>query len=485
MGELTSLEQLPLNIILQILTYLNIQDLQNVSRTCRTLRVLCNESIAYNRYLIEWTADSWRKRRLMYSFLAICNSRRNILRMMTNYSLTMAEALGYVHDRVRLGYSDLVYILDRSRQGLFKLGTEIEADSAKEAHTAGDNESSELPDTTMTELLGDQLENENTDISFAMASGIEPGDQEDADEYDYFTCPQSPGSALGVRVNAFEPRSKKRARGDDDGMTYLKILQGFHKVSSNTCGTQRQSLFDAAHDEVPVKQNDENCSDTDATPTKPYTGYAHRPRRCSSNANETSLSGPCSHELLSGESFHYSPHSSHGDSVSSIFSDTPRLSDPCNSRGWTMGFELDHISDGNFSGSDSSSSDEYIKQLQTSMKVREKAVLFEKLIAKGTEKAITKKCPAESADARRKISQSYLEELHRCNTASTLPSPDEIIANSKDWDRYGSPFFLDLWEAGKTSSRKHSLDASRRNAPQRRQLKAFVTDGNRICYERL
>ncbi|AET39216.1 Mfb1p Ecym_4137 [Eremothecium cymbalariae DBVPG len=473
MSDYVTLEQLPLNIIFGILTYLSLQDLQNVAQTCKLLRVLCNESIAYGKYSKDSSVRTSRTRRLMQDFLSICDDRRKIIRTLTNYNLTITEALGYIQTRMDLGSFDLAYSGSDGDEQTYWKAKPHNTDAFKSTTSPPDGadivEDLRCPHSGLDESTQRQGFECDSELS------VEPGDQDD--EVPYLErspmrvyTPQLPHSVVPTTF-------RKRAASDYDGLTYLKILKGAYTMVI-TSPINTRSL-----------QSKDN-TDIDRTPTRSRIQH-HQIDTVSGKNYVTPNSGSSNHHRLSPEalSFHVSPHSSHGDSGSSIFSDTPRLSDAMNARSWTMGYELDHVFDGHSGDSDSTNPTEYIKQLQNSVKVKDKAVLFEKLLTESAQRAKIKRVNGTLfLESKRDISRCYLEELERCNSNAPLVSPDDAISNANDevWDKIAHTAVQEGWNKMKRVERKYSNSVNSRSTPQRRtQLKAFVTNDNRICYERL
>ncbi|QLQ81951.1 hypothetical protein HG537_0G02050 [Torulaspora globosa] len=227
---------------------------------------------------------------------------------------------------------------------------------------------------------------------------------------------------------------------NDGKMTYLKILQGFNNLAL------------AAQD----------CTKSDEEVVTPS-------------------EDPVSYEPVVTETKIVSPAASNysKSSAASIFSDLPpKLSN----RGWHSSiYELEHVSDhtdASTSECDTSSSTDSIVRLRNSTKVKDKAALFEKLFSQDYE--ITKspkKCRKNKsygalsptirpASEKRSISQGYLEELERCSLATQNSSYDyDVDLNTlKDQDKKSK--------------------SARPRIFRRSKLTAFVTEDNKICYEK-
>ncbi|CAR25848.1 hypothetical protein ZYGR_0A04200 [Zygosaccharomyces rouxii] len=180
-------------------------------------------------------------------------------------------------------------------------------------------------------------------------------------------------------------------------------------------------------------------------------------------------------------------------SANSTFSELPpRLS---NSEWSSPINELNTLSDVSVHGisdCESTSSANSLDKLRSSNKVRDKAALFEKLMAEDVNhttrsqgKSMKRKSygllshffPDRSFDTRdRNVSQGYIEELARCNgepAATTAPGElQDTQANDNTLECTEEPL-----------SKKNYRNNSK--GIQRNRLKAFVTQGNRICYEKI
>lgn len=401
-----SLIELPLNVLFRILCFLELEELRNVARCCKLMRILANENLMLTNNLVELNSsrDQW-TRRLFFDVFDILNGSRHVLMKLTMESrVSIFDSVRYVQQKCELGYSA--------------------------------NESQLL-------LM------QNEDLDFM-------NDIRDAKEN-------------------YESGTKDRGK---ETLTYLKILQGFHNLALASPDNTEEIT-------APV-QDDEDL----ATPVK----------------NDTTIFQPCPKQTrtISPTTSSYSK-SSEG----SLFSDLPpKLSD----RGWHSSiYELEHVSDhasASDSEDDSSSSNDSMVRLRNSTKVKDKAALFEKLISKDFGLLSNpKKCQArksygalsaENVDSRpastkRTISQGYLKELERCNLPSRSSTPilqedptrtDRSI--SKYQDHILSEYDIEIEaltdfqdDSGKRPRKLNS------RISQRSKLKAFVTEDNKICYERL
>ena len=147
-------------------------------------------------------------------------------------------------------------------------------------------------------------------------------------------------------------------------------------------------------------------------------------------------------------------------------------------------------------------------RLRNSTKVKDKAALFEKLISKdfgllsNPKKCQTRKSygalSADSIDLRpasskRTISQGYLKELERCNLPSRSSTPilqEDLTRTDRSISKYQDHILAeyDVEIKALTDFQDDSGKRPRKlnsRISQRSKLKAFVTEDNKICYERL
>lgn len=241
-------------------------------------------------------------------------------------------------------------------------------------------------------------------------------------------------------------------RNDEEALSYMRILQGAHEEDTKLV-------------------------------------EKHRVMSPEPNDWETKLEKPM--KVISPTCSDYSK-----SSANSTFSELPpRLS---NSEWSSPINELNALSDESVHGisdGESTSSADFLDKLRSSNKVKDKAALFEKLMVKDTDrttrsqnksmKSMKRKSygllshffPDRSSNASdRNVSQGYIEELARCNgepaTATTLEGLQSTYKNDDE-----------LESAGELASKKTFRNNSK--GTQRNRLKAFVTQGNRICYEKI
>lgn len=411
----TSLTQLPLNVLFQIICFLDMEDLRNVSKSCRMLRILANENLILSNHLVELHKyrNEWTQRLLFDVFDILNGSRRLLMKLTLEHNVSIFESVRYIQDRYDLAYSA----------------------SGKQM------------------LL---LRNEDPDFV---------DDVRNANE-DY--------------VNDEGKTNTKNC--ERETLTYLKILQGFHNLAIAAPDRAEQAAEKTV--KTPMKKDDDD--------TAMYETNLKQTRTVSPTASNYSRS-----------------------SAASIFSDLPpKLSD----RGWHSSiYELEHVSDDadacNSDG-DSSSSTESIVRLRNSTKVKDKAALFEKLFSRDYEISKSpKKCRKKKsygaltaatigpelpgsrpASGKRTISQGYLEELERCNLptrSNPLSSFNEDLQNvHKPTLKYQHHLLNEHDTDLKTFTNRLSEEDDRKNLrprtriSQRSKLTAFVTEDNKICYEK-
>ncbi|QLL34834.1 hypothetical protein HG536_0H02090 [Torulaspora globosa] len=393
-----SLTELPLNVLFQILCFLEREELRNVARCCRMLRILANENLMLSNSLVELHGcrNQW-TRRLLFDVFDILNGSRNLLMKLTlEHNVSVFESVRYVQQRCEL-----------------------------ECQASG------------TQMLLLRNEEENF--------------------------------VEHVR-NANENNRK-----NDGKMTYLKILQGFNNLAL------------AARD----SNKSETIQEEVETPTRSGDPVSYEPA-----LDETKTVSPAVSNYSKS-------------SAASIFSDLPpKLSN----RGWHSSiYELEHVSDhtdASTSDSDTSSSADSIVRLRNSTKVRDKAALFEKLFSEDYEVSKSpKKCRKKKsygalaattrpdlagsrpASGKRSISQGYLEELARCNLASqpsSLPGSNEEQTSQnpilKYQDHVLNEYDVDINTLEDQTDKRRTRPRAR--IFRRSKLTAFVTDDNKICYEK-
>lgn len=414
--EPASLIELPLNVLFRILCFLELEELRNVAKCCKLMRILANENLMLTNNLVELNSsrDQW-TRRLFFDVFDILNGSRNVLMKLTMENrVSIFESVRYVQQKCELGYS--------SSETRLLLMQNDDLDFMNDIRDAKEN-----------------YENKS-----AMCGAVERG---------------------------------------KEGLTYMKILQGFHNLALSSRDSMKDNEQVVTPVEVVNEEDVQNGADNDATTFAPS---SKQTRTISPTASSYSKS-----------------------SEGSLFSDLPpKLSD----RGWHSSiYELEHVSDhadaSNSESEDSSSNDSMIR-LRNSTKVRDKAALFEKLISKDYGLlSYAKKCQkkksygALSADhtdsrptsSKRSISQGYLEELERCNLPSRSSTPlldDEVARADSPISKYQDHVMAEYVVGIKThtNSQEENLKRQRKlktRLSQRSKLKAFVTEDNKICYERL
>lgn len=181
-------------------------------------------------------------------------------------------------------------------------------------------------------------------------------------------------------------------------------------------------------------------------------------------------------------------------SANSLFSELPpRLSND----GWHSPMnELNALSDEcghDSSDCESTSSGDSLDKLRSSNKVRDKAALFEKLMTKDISHhnkdsqrksskgksygLLSNFLPDRSFNTTdRNVSQGYIEEVARCN--GETPETANAGMNQRNLTNGLEIEFFEE-ESPKGSRRSHG------KRTQRNRLKAFVTQENRICYEKI
>lgn len=446
-----ALTDLPLNVIFRVLSCLDLKELQNVARCCKILRVLANENLILTNNLIDLNSrrDQW-TRRLIFDVFDILNGSRNLIfKLTTAYNLSVVESIRIVQRNYGLGYSKLAKIEEVSK-------------------------------------------------SPCLAS----------EELGMMNATKYPGTEKILTNTHNELGKSNNCNIERETVTYLKILQGFHNIALSAQQDQMdkkvdEDTWDDSDRELCLEENlSENEHDLESDVGTPIQSYK---KGAGTTAKHTRTVSPTSSDYSKS-------------STNSIFSELPpKLS----SRGWHSSiYELEHVSDhlphANSDDGTSSSSESIVK-LRNSNKVKDKAALFEKLISNdytmsGNQKKLKKKKsygilpPSENSDmlyslsssfsnSKRNISQGYLEELERCNLIiAGIPTNMTELDESADASAsLGVERRKDMTHIKEDCESKRITNTSDdsvknnkpRNTRQRSKLKAFVTNDNKICYEKL
>lgn len=453
-----SLTDLPLNVIFRVLSYLDMEELQHIAKCCRLLRILANENLIFSNDLMDVNSrrDQWTKR-LLFNVFDILNGSRNIIFKLTSeHNISIIESVRYVQQKFELG----------------------------------------MPAQKTLEKQPQLLLMENEDIDFM-------NDIRDANE-----------------KYRMENELYSNNDSDKETLTYLKILQGFHNIA------RAASIKDEEETEKEDDKQEESHDSAYQTQNGAGENASDNGQDVHSNLGTPIQKSKATFEPTIKQTRTISPTSSNysKSSATSIFSDLPpKLSD----RGWHSSiYELEHVSD-HLSSSNSddgtSSSSESILRLRNSSKVKDKAALFEKLISKdygilNNQKKSKKKkfygalnedqnmhdcennsiiSPSSSSSSyKRNISQGYLQELERCNLIiqGTMPGSSNDVIEITDYQRcpssdnnyVQSKNAIDLKTLVNNEndiSKKLSRTKTRRL--QRNKLRAFVTEDNKICYEKI
>ncbi|SCU85367.1 LADA_0D07096g1_1 [Lachancea dasiensis] len=448
-SEKRSLADLPLDVLMDILFFLPFQDLENVGKTCRTLRILSNESVTYRRTLTAPNdANRW-TRRLLMDFLQVVNEKRQLLEYIDAKEISIVAAVSEVQMRFELGSQVplLTYQHGRALQDLSEANQRANADSTAKGSSAKDD------------LAKDD-------------------------------------SLVYPRTQSSSTLPKSSAHHDREGLAYLKILQGFHRIATNShkllkkrhgrkVGTPSSPLSSSSlalsqNGGRPHTPNKKGHLNVALTPIE-FQNYA-------SSARSTS-------ETEKGDSG--SPDSlQRSRSPSSIFSDVPKLSD----LSWSYSddlkdLEANNTDSGSDNSTDSSSSVKYLKELQRSTKVSDKKDLFERLSTRlqksnetlpmkndlGLEDSSFIMRPATSSG---NLSQRSLEDFGSCISPSLHPPLEHSRSSQGYLSRYKEHVAVggnSTSSATRAKSHQRGLNAT----PHRRTLVAKITDNNRICYESL
>ena len=120
MSSTAALTNLPLNIIFRILLDLNIDDLQNIGRTCTLLRTLANESIMYRNTMFYHALSendsnsasvsrTWTKR-LVFDVFDILNGNRKMLNFLNRGEepISVVEMMSFIQKKFKLGENEIL-----------------------------------------------------------------------------------------------------------------------------------------------------------------------------------------------------------------------------------------------------------------------------------------------------------------------------------------------------------------------------------------
>lgn len=437
--QITSIVELPIDVLFRVFSHLEFSDLKNVSATCWTLRVLSNEKLMYysifsdpnNQYM-------WTKRYLLDS-LRFLDRRRHLFSMNMLNNTTIFQSLRYLHDRMMNVSKSIVKLIDyQDDLQLDEIecqdnnegdeentqnneNNDTEEDEEDEEKYEGENEEEE------TEEDSEEIAEHNGDLRFdPLEYEKTQSELEDDCEGSFFDDQEMlpieiPKESYVDNYNS-SFRSVSRTKIIDlDGRKYLEILEGFHKICT-TPGKQTASRNNLSHIFATPTKQDEFLNTLQLTPLSSIHSLL---KRIDSTADSNNANSP--------DSFG----NSHSRSGSSVFSDdAPKLSD----NPWSVIYDLEHASDYS-SESDSSSSTDFIRELQSSKKVKDKAVLFERLLAKTKVKSSAtndRKVSAEDVNiispqlyTKRKVSDKYLEELKRSNSPCSNNTPTQTLMDNK------------------------------------------------------
>ncbi|QEU62577.1 Mfb1 [Kluyveromyces lactis] len=495
-----SLDELPINVIFQILSELKFSDLKNVSATCWTLRILTNEKLMYysilhdpkNQYL-------WTKRYFLDSLRMLQRNRRGFDFVSLN-DTTFFQSLRYLHNGVRKVSGNLLRLLESNDNlGINEIDTATEGeDNDNMNNNENDNESNGYD--SQNQRVGKKYINDGRTDGEMMPDNSDLWETEDESDIDTTDDINGLDQIYAENISVFEedtgsdsyndgqiqpvqismndfadsestPTKKpcaKPTKIDKEGLKYLRVLEGFHRIGVISGRETPDRVITHNTSATPNKYGN-LLDDVQFTPLSTISSLL---KRIDSGSDSNHAHSPDSFGIL------------HSRSGSSVFSDgAPKLAD----QPWSKIYELDHQSLSS-SDSDSSSSTEFIRQLQSSKKVKDKAVLFERLLAKSKERSVSlkeKKFHASSNNGNcRKVSDDYLAETRR--NASPAPSSVSSIdtemrltiqeAKNNSNDHFDS-------HAKTKSSSTHGTKHSKIH--HRKKLKALVMDGNRICYEKI
>ncbi|SCU87144.1 LAME_0D08944g1_1 [Lachancea meyersii CBS 8951] len=429
--ERRSLSDLPLDIIMEILFYLPFQDLENVAKTCKTLRVLSNESITYHRtFKATSPASQWTKQ-ILFDFLHIIDQKQQFLNFIDSEQISVVNAAHDLQKRFNLGTYP-------------RLLTQQDSDgpSSSESHQE------DSPDTTTRE------------------SGLK--------------------SAFAVTG-----RTRSTASPDREGLAYLKILQGFQRIATNS-----HKLFESKHSNIRNQSSGPGFGQTAERPQTPSKAAdAEEPPTSQDPSSLHALSPKEETDITLTENS--SPGSSHhSSSTSSLFSEVPKLSDLTWSYSDVFKSVEPQNTDSDGESSDSTSSTKYLRELQRSTKVSDKKYLFERLhtriqLAQESTHSKTEDGDGDTTWKARpapktaqSFSQGYVVELERCNSPSLPPQLEASKSSQEFLTRYQDHIATGINSTHEATRKKHK-PRRQSQAPHRRTLIATITKDNRICYEKL
>lgn len=85
--EERSLTNLPLNLLFRILSHLDMNDLQNIGKTCTLLRMLANENIVYRNAVIGSNGNMWWTKNVLVDVFDVLNFNRKAMKTLNSHNI--------------------------------------------------------------------------------------------------------------------------------------------------------------------------------------------------------------------------------------------------------------------------------------------------------------------------------------------------------------------------------------------------------------
>ncbi|EDO16628.1 hypothetical protein Kpol_529p8 [Vanderwaltozyma polyspora DSM 70294] len=139
-----SLIDLPLNILFQILSDLDLYELQNVSKTCKILRSLANESYIYRINSRDNNSQSNKltKKMAIDVFNILNNSRIAIQQLNLNHNISLIESIRAIQKKYNLDHNPIHLQIKETINKIISKNTEIDNINENYMHNNNDNNNS-------------------------------------------------------------------------------------------------------------------------------------------------------------------------------------------------------------------------------------------------------------------------------------------------------------------------------------------------------
>lgn len=119
--EERSLTNLPLNLLFRILSHLDMNDLQNIGKTCTLLRMLANENIVYRNAVIGSNGNMWWTKNVLVDVFDVLNFNRKAMKTLNSHNISLVASLRNVQRKYKLG------VIDPARKTISYRTNEVES----------------------------------------------------------------------------------------------------------------------------------------------------------------------------------------------------------------------------------------------------------------------------------------------------------------------------------------------------------------------